>query len=170
MVLYHVCFRRLGHHEGLEIVEEGRRQRRDEVERSRQRVELRREEERRVGEEEGRRKDPLAECKARIQEDQEQLRRRQEEQVKALILALDQENTARETRRQQEIAERMARLLEEQERHKAICFETLAPPAQVYQCGNGHLMCQDCKARIRVSPSSLTFLPAADLWLLTFYY
>ena len=32
-----------------------------------------------------------------------------------------------------------------------VCFEWLGPPAHVYQCGSGHLVCGDCKPKIQVS-------------------
>jgi len=28
-----------------------------------------------------------------------------------------------------------------------VCFERLAPPAKIYQCTNGHLLCQTCQAK-----------------------
>ena len=31
-----------------------------------------------------------------------------------------------------------------------VCYETMAPPSRIFQCNNGHLICEDCKAHSEV--------------------
>ena len=35
-----------------------------------------------------------------------------------------------------------------------VCYEVMEPPRRIYQCLNGHLICQNCKERpeIRICP------------------
>ena len=32
-----------------------------------------------------------------------------------------------------------------------VCYETMAPPSRIFQCNNGHLICEDCKSHTEVS-------------------
>ena len=31
-----------------------------------------------------------------------------------------------------------------------VCYETMAPPSRIFQCNNGHLICEDCKSHSEV--------------------
>ena len=35
-----------------------------------------------------------------------------------------------------------------------VCYETMAPPSRIFQCNNGHLICEDCKSHSEVSRES----------------